>query len=209
MIYIIDYGMGNVGSILNMINHIGGEATITENPNSLGKASGIILPGVGAFERGMRNLKEYGWINPLNTAANINKIPTLGICLGMQLMTRSSEESSNIDGLGWFSADTIKLNMPNKNKFKIPHMGWNTLNSLKNSKLFPSYKDEQRFYFVHSYHVICDNEKDISAKTKYGLEFASAIEKENIFGIQPHPEKSHKFGMRLFKNFINITTIKC
>lgn len=205
MICIIDYGMGNVGSILNMIKYIGGEAKITDDPNSLDTATGIILPGVGAFGRGMRNLVKYKWIEPLNQAVINEKIPTLGICLGMQLMTRCSEESPNIKGLGWFPADTIKFNFINQKQTKIPHMGWNTFYPVKDSKLFQTYEQEQRFYFVHSYHVICDNKKDIGAKTKYGSNFVSAIEKNNIFGLQPHPEKSHKFGMRLFSNFLNLT----
>ena len=209
MIIIIDYGMGNVGSILNTIKYIGGEAKISDNPNSLEKATGIILPGVGAFERGMRNLIEYKWIDPLNEATINKKIPTLGICLGMQLMTRSSEESPNIRGLEWFSAETIKFNFHNQKKIKIPHMGWNTFYPVKDSKLFQNYEEEQRFYFVHSYHVICENKSDISAKTNYGSEFVSAIEKNNIFGLQPHPEKSHKFGMRLFNDFLNLTRKKC
>ena len=204
MIYIIDYGMGNVGSILNMIKYVGGEATITDNPKTLESATGIILPGVGAFERGMKNLQEYGWIDYLNEAALSKKIPTLGICLGMQLMTRSSQESPNIKGLGWFSADTIKFNFDDSKKFKIPHMGWNTIKPTKNSVLLKKTKAELRFYFVHSYHVVCESKDDIEALTNYGLDFVSAIGKENIFGLQPHPEKSHKFGMEIFKKFINL-----
>ena len=204
MIYIIDYGMGNVGSILNMIKYVGGEATITDNPKTLKFATGIILPGVGAFGRGMKNLHEYGWIEYLNEAALSKKIPTLGICLGMQLMTRSSQESPNIKGLGWFSADTIKFNFDDSKKFKIPHMGWNTIKPTKNSVLLKKTKAELRFYFVHSYHVVCESKDDIEALTNYGIDFVSAIGRENIFGLQPHPEKSHKFGMEIFKKFINL-----
>lgn len=205
MIQIIDYGMGNVGSILNMIKYIGGEVEIVDSPNKITKASGIILPGVGAFGRGMNKLREGGWISHLEEASIYNKIPTLGICLGMQLMTRSSEESPNTKGLGWFSADTIKFKFDNNKQYKIPHMGWNTFNTLGDSKLFKKSLKDQKYYFVHSYHVYCEDEKDIKATTKYGIEIVSAIEKNNIFGLQPHPEKSHKFGMNLFKDFLKLT----
>lgn len=201
MIVIIDYNLGNPGSILNMIKKIGYNAVLTSDIKQLENASKIILPGVGSFDTGVRNLKNLNLINLLNKKVIEEKTPILGICLGMQLMTLSSEEGKE-KGLGWLNAITKKFNFQNK-ELKVPHMGWNTITLRKHSKLFNEMENqENRFYFVHSYAVECHDENDILTTTCYGYEFVSSFEKENIIGVQFHPEKSHKFGMQLLKNFI-------
>jgi len=202
-IIIIDYDMGNVGSIFNMLKKIGLSAKISSNHNDILLSDKLILPGVGAFDKGMLNLEKADIISLLNEKVMIRRTPILGICLGMQLFTRTSEEG-NLPGLGWIDADTKKFQFNYSEKqYRIPHMGWNTVTFRKNNFLFDGFVEEPRFYFVHSYHVSCDNEDLSIAKTLYGYEFTSAIQRDNIFGVQFHPEKSHKFGMKLLINFIN------
>lgn len=203
MIAIIDYGLGNLGSIINMCKKLGAPATLCTEPSSLHTARKLILPGVGAFGLGMKNLRERGFVAPLEELVLAKRIPILGICLGMQLMTRTSEEGGGA-GLGWFAARTVRFRFQGEQakRLKIPHMGWNRIHPAKPSTLFTDMFDEPRFYFVHSYHVVCDDESEVLARTHYGYDFVSAIERDNIFGIQSHPEKSHKFGMRLMRNFI-------
>lgn len=204
MITIIDYGMGNLGSIKNMLKKIGFDATISSNIKLIKDAKKLILPGIGAFDAGMKNLDGLGLIPVLNNIVLNNKIPILGICLGMQLLTKSSEEG-NIRGLGWIDAQTVRFKFDEKNNdLKVPHMGWNTVQLNKESPLFEEMFAEPRFYFVHSYHVICNNEQDILTTTHHGYKFASSIQKDNIMGVQFHPEKSHKFGMKLLKNFVEL-----
>jgi glutamine amidotransferase len=198
MIVIIDYGMGNLGSIANMIKKVGAKSIITSDLEEIKRADKLILPGVGSFNNGMRELKELGLIDTLNTKVLEDKTPILGICLGMQLMTQSSEEGE-LDGLGWIEAESKRFV---SKSLKVPHMGWNIIYNQKESKLFTPTDDEERFYFVHSYYVSCNNREDILTTTSYGHNFVSSFEKENIVGVQFHPEKSHKFGMRLFKNFV-------
>lgn len=200
MIYIIDYGLGNLGSIQNMIKRVGGESKIIDNPNQLTNPTKIILPGVGAFDTGMKKLNENNWISVLNNEVLVNKIPVLGICLGMQLMTNSSEEG-NLKGLGWIDANVKKFIFDN-NSYKIPHMGWNRVKVAKDSYLF-DITESNKFYFVHSYYVETNNPSDNLLYSNYGNEFVSAFQKENIIGLQFHPEKSHKFGINLFNKFIN------
>lgn len=199
-ITIIDYGMGNIGSIANMIKKIGYESIITSDIEEIKKAKKLILPGVGSFDNGMKNLKEMGLTEILNQKVLLEKIPILGICLGMQLMTKGSEEGV-LDGLGWVDAETKRFE---SDTLKVPHMGWNTINHQRKSKLFDELESEKRYYFVHSYYVRSNNEKEILTTTNYGFDFVSAFEKENIIGVQFHPEKSHKFGMWLIKNFIEV-----
>lgn len=202
MITIIDYGMGNLGSIRNMIKKIGEESIITNNINEIMKAKKLILPGVGRFDTGMNNLKEMNLIEILNNKVLKEKTPILGICLGMQLLTNHSEEG-NVDGLGWIDAKTIKFNIDDKN-FKIPHMGWNEIKVVNKSTIIRELENEARFYFVHSYYVECNNEKNCIAKTNYVDDFDCIIQNNNIIGTQFHPEKSHKFGMKLLKNFVEL-----
>ena len=197
MIGIIDYGMGNVGSVESMINHLGYYKTkIVTTPEELRGVDRIILPGVGTFDNGMKNLKDSGLFDELNTQVLINNKPVLGICLGMQLLMDKSEEGK-LDGLGWIKGECKKFRFVDKS-LKIPHMGWNVASPITNELC----DNDSRFYFVHSYYVKCDEKDNIMLKTNYGMEFVSGVSKDNIFGVQFHPEKSHKYGMDLMKKFI-------
>ncbi len=201
MISIVNYGMGNLGSVFNMFKRIGVEARIVDRPEDLQAAKKILLPGVGAFDNAMKRINESGFLDVLNQKALGEKVPVLGICLGMQLLTRGSEEG-NLPGLGWIAADTIRF--PNQNELKVPHMGWNLVHPATPSPLTVSLPDEPRFYFVHSYRVHVDDERNSILKCTYGVDFDAAVQHENIYGAQFHPEKSHKFGMRLLENFARI-----
>lgn len=204
MITIIDYGMGNIGSIVNMLRKIGADFGVSSDPDEIHKANKIIIPGVGSFDNGMIRLNELKLIDVLNQKVVEQKTPVLGICLGMHLLTNKSEEGF-LDGLGWIDAETIKFNSSNNNKIKIPHMGWNTVNIMKGSSpLFRNMYENAKFYFVHSYYVKCNNVTNVLTETEYGTDFASSIEKDHIFGVQFHPEKSHKYGMLLLKNFMEL-----
>lgn len=199
MIAIVDYDMGNLGSIKNMIKKIGGQSIITNKKEDLIKSEGIILPGVGSFDTGIKNLKKYDLYSYLQDLGAERQIPILGICLGMQLMCTSSEEGEE-RGLDLVDATTVKF--ADSETLKIPHMGWNFVEKTKSSILLDDFADSPRFYFVHSYYVKCNEEKDVLGTTMYGIDFHSAFEKNNIFGVQYHPEKSHKFGMTLLKGFV-------
>ena len=201
MIAIIDYGIGNIASIVNMFKRVGNrEVVFTKDLEVIDKCDKILLPGVGAFDNGMQHLKMAGVIEVLNKKVLVDKVPVLGICLGMQLLTNGSEEGVE-KGLGWINANTIKFNI--SPEIKIPHMGWNYVEMQSNSKLLSSDK-KRKYYFVHSYHVKCNNANDILATCNYGIDFTCMVQKDNIFGAQFHPEKSHKFGMELFENFSKI-----
>ena len=200
MIGIINYGMGNLGSIQNMLKKIGSKSEIVNSPSDLNNVQKLILPGVGAFDNGIQQLKNGGWIKILDSLVLDEKIPVLGICLGMQLMTRQSEEGKE-SGLSWIDGETLKF--PFGGKLKIPHMGWNIVKASTNP-LFPNNLDELRFYHVHSYYVKLKDKSLEIASTHYGIDFTSAFCKENIYGVQFHPEKSHKFGMELLRNFIQL-----
>ena len=203
-IVIVDYGVGNLGSIVNMLKKIGFKASVASDAEMLQDAEKLILPGVGAFDAGMRKLRETGLIPTINELVLDKKIPTLGLCMGMQLMTQKSTEGVEV-GLGWFNAETIRFHFPpEQGHLKIPHMGWNTISPRRDHPLFTNFEDEERYYFVHSYHVICHDENLTLAETEHGYSFPSIIQKENIIGAQFHPEKSHKFGMKLLKNFAEI-----
>ncbi len=204
MIVIIDYGVGNIGSILNMLKKLGCPAIISSSINDIEKAEKLILPGVGAFDTGMSRLNEKGFVDVLTYKAHEQKVPILGICLGMQLMTKRSEEGE-LSGLGWFEAETIKFKFPeSETKLKIPNMGWNYVDICKSSNLFKNMFEDPKFYFVHSYYVKCNIEQDVLAKSTFYLDYVSAFEKDNIFGVQFHPEKSHKYGLKLLKNFSDL-----
>lgn len=201
MIVIIDYGMGNVGSIANMLKKAGAEAKVTSSPQELKQARKLVLPGVGAFDHGMARLRETGLQEVLNECVIGNGIPILGICLGMQLMTRRSEEGI-LAGLGWVKADTRRFQFgANEAALKVPHMGWNTVVPRQGSPWFKGLENDSRFYFVHSYHAICDRPEDTLAVSHYGYDFAAAFECGSIVGVQFHPEKSHRFGMALMRNW--------
>jgi glutamine amidotransferase len=199
MIAIIDYDMGNLGSIKNMIKKVGGESIITNNIEIISKASGIILPGVGSFDTGVDNLKKYNLFDPIKEIAVSEKKPFLGICLGMQLMTNMSEEGTE-KGLGLVNAETIKFK--EETDRKIPYMGWNIVEKAESSVLFKNFVEPPRFYFVHSFYVKCNEEQDVAGRSIYGQVFDSAFERGNIWGVQFHPEKSHRFGMTLMAGFL-------
>lgn len=199
MIAIIDYGFGNTGSILNMLKKIGYDGIITKDLDEMKKADKLILPGVGSFDHGMQALRNLDLEKPLGEMVLIDKKPILGICLGMQLMTNSSEEGK-AKGLGWMDASTVKFQVTSEHE-RIPHMGWNEVEVMKNSPLCENFDATYRYYFVHSYYIKCNNKADVLLETEYIHRFTSAFQKDNIFGVQFHPEKSHKFGMKLLRNF--------
>jgi glutamine amidotransferase len=201
MISIVDYGMGNLGSVLNMFKKIGVNARLVQDIDELNHAEKILLPGVGSFDQAMKRINELGFREILDHKAFVEKTPILGICLGMQLLTRGSEEGK-LPGLNWISADTIRF--PILDGLKVPHMGWNVVRPCTPSILTEGLPIESRFYFVHSYRVQVDNEHNSILKTNYGITFDAAIQQDNIFGAQFHPEKSHKFGMKLLENFARI-----
>ena len=202
-ILILDYGMGNIFSVQKKIKSLGLNPITSNSVEEILNADKIILPGVGHFSKAMENLKKLDVIKALNEKVLEKKTPVLGICLGMQLMALKSEEGKS-NGLGWFNAEVKKFNIQDKLNFKVPQMGWNTISINKKSALMSGVLDQSEFYFIHSFYMKCNNEGDILNKTVYENEFVSAIEKDNIFGVQYHPEKSHSIGEKIFKNFIKI-----
>ncbi|SNB45055.1 imidazole glycerol phosphate synthase subunit HisH [Geobacter sp. DSM 9736] len=203
MITIIDYGMGNLGSIRNMLKKIGAESRISGDPSVVAESDKLILPGVGSFDAGIRNLSNSGLMQVLSERVTERKVPVLGICLGMQLMTRKSEEGT-LPGLGWVDAETVRFSPPAGSTLKVPHMGWNTVTAAKESPLFSGAEPEERFYFVHSYYVRCLNREDVLLTAEHGQEFDAGFCCGNVAGVQFHPEKSHKFGMRFLRNFVEV-----
>ena len=202
---IVDYGMGNLGSIQNMIRKAGFRSILSSDIQDIRQAEKLILPGVGAFDAGMTRLNELGLVTALEERVIRDKVPILGICLGLQLFSNKSEEGVK-RRLGWIDADTARFRFENgSGSLKIPHMGWNTVQTTRESRLFRFLPEDARFYFVHSYHVLCGRKDDEVLKTRYGYDFTSAVEHDNIYGVQFHPEKSHKFGMRMLKNFLELT----
>ena len=203
MIAIINYGLGNLSSILNMHKRLGIDAVISADFEVLEKASGLILPGVGHFKKGMDNLKSSGMEPFLNKLVLENKKPVLGICLGAQLMTKHSEEA-DVEGLGWVDANTIRFQQHKMSSLRVPHMGWGDIKILVNNPLLSNLPDDPSFYHVHSYHFNFTEPAEVIATTVYGYEFASAFHKNNIYGTQFHPEKSHIYGMKVLENFNNL-----
>jgi glutamine amidotransferase len=204
MITVIDYGVGNIKSIRNMIEKIGAPSVITNKKKLIEQSTHIVLPGVGHFDFGMKKLDESGLLPILKKKVFENKTPILGICLGAQLMTNRSDEGT-LPGLGWIEAETVafdKSKLPEDHK--IPHMGWNYVSVVSDAKLFNNMYENPRFYFVHSYHLKLSNRKNSWLNAYYGYDFCAAYHKDNIYACQFHPEKSHKFGLRLMENFINL-----
>jgi len=202
MLTIVDYGMGNLGSIANMLKYIGTKVTVESDIDKIKSASRIILPGVGSYDAAMKTINESQLKEVLNEKALKEQVPILGICLGMQLLTQGSDEGDS-EGFGWINARAISFKDKIDRRYRVPHMGWNVVNKCEGSLLTDGL-EEAKFYFIHSYFVKVEDDKNSILKTDYGIKFDSAIQKDNIFGVQFHPEKSHKFGMTLLKNFIKI-----
>lgn len=202
-VVIIDYGVGNLGSVKNMFKRIGVNALISNVIEEIKGADKLVLPGVGRFDYGMERLNETGLNSVITEKVMQQKTPILGICLGAQLLTEYSEEGG-VKGLGFIKGKTISFDRSKLQlNQKIPHMGWAYVKDYSNSKLFKNMYDEARFYFVHSYHLQIENPSEVMVNADYGYSFAAGIEKGNILGVQFHPEKSHKFGMKLLENFIS------
>ena len=200
MIVIVNYNMGNVKSIYNMLKKIDIEATVANNAKEIELAEKLIIPGVGKFDAGMSALESLGLDEAIRHVADKGR-PILGICLGMQLLGINSEEGAK-SGLGLLSFKSVKFNQQQMGKLKVPHMGWNVVTiKNENNPLCTDLKSNDRFYFVHSFHAMCEDEQDVLMECEYGYVFTAAVARNNIFGVQFHPEKSHKFGMRLLENF--------
>lgn len=192
---------GNFASVVNIVEKVGGSATIVSNPSELQNFDKLILAGVGAFDYGMASLRNEGWDEALTKLVIEQKRPILGICLGMQLMCQDSEEGK-LPGLGWIPGNVKKFQMPAGSELKIPHMGWNTVRVCKPNSIIPTNEGEQRFYFVHSYHAVCKDPNVVLATTHHGSDVTAAFSSENILGVQFHPEKSHRFGISLMRRYV-------
>ena len=201
-VVIIDYGMGNIFSNRKVVERIGHGCVVSSSANVIQNARRIILPGVGHFGMAMNNLVASGLVDVLHEAVLVKKIPVLGICLGMQLMAGSSEEG-DARGLNWFDARVVRFRIQDQKVYKVPHVGWNTLTHEKPSRLLQGITPDEEFYFVHSYHFETEMGADVVSTTSYEYSFVSAVERDNIYGVQFHPEKSHKAGEQLIKNFLN------
>lgn len=200
-ITIVDCQLGNIMSVQNMLRRLGFESTVTSNPERIAAASKLILPGVGAFGYAMNQLRKLGLEAPLQKRVAEDGVPVLGICLGMQILCRGSEED-DVKGLGWLPADVVAFDSERiEGHQRIPHMGWGEIEVPRPTRLFPATSEDTRFYFTHAYHLSNDDEQDVVAWTTHGYAFPAAIERGNIVGVQFHPEKSHRHGMEVLRNF--------
>lgn len=202
-VVIVDYGTSNLNSVKRALDRMRVNCLVSSNPIDVIGSDKIVLPGVGHFGRAMSSLRKLNLIDALHEAVLVRQKPVLGICLGMELMAKKSEEG-NADGLGWFDAEIIKFRISERLKFKIPQIGWNQIRIMKSSSLMRSIPEFSEFYFVHSYHLQLRDRSDLLNETEYEFAYPSAIEKENIYGVQYHPEKSHDVGARLLRNFIEL-----
>jgi glutamine amidotransferase len=200
MISVIDYGVSNLGSMLNMLRKVGAQAQLVSTAEQIDRAEKLILPGVGAFDNGIAALTERGLVAPLRKKALLDKVPLLGVCLGMQMLGRSSEEGS-LGGLGLLEAESRRFRFGQDSEHKVPHMGWSLLAQRRHSGLQAGLDALTRFYFCHSYHFVCDDPADVLASASYGADFVAMVQHDNVYGVQFHPEKSHRFGMALLHNF--------
>ena len=202
-IVIVDYRTGNLNSIKRTVDRIGSLSIISSQVKDVTQADKIILPGIGHFARAMVNLKELGLLDALTEAVLIKRKPVLGICLGMELMAKTSEEGDT-PGLQWLDAEAVRFKISASTRQKVPHMGWNRIQVKKVSPLMKGVDDLSEFYFAHSYHLKINDRSDLMSETEYGISFPSAVERNNIFGVQYHPEKSHRTGVQVLKNFIDM-----
>lgn len=201
VISVVDYGVGNLGSVINMLKKVGSDYVLATTIGDIEKAEKLILPGVGAFDHAMKMLHQEGFFEILNHKVLSDKTPILGICLGMQLLINGSAEGTE-RGFGWIDGHATRFrDISDDQSIRVPHMGWNSIAVEKDHPLLNSLETGSRFYFCHSYYVRCQTREDVLATTNYGDSFDAIIGKDNILGAQFHPEKSHKFGMQLFKNF--------
>jgi len=200
---IVDYGQGNLGSMRNMLLRIGVDSNITKDPKEINTASHLILPGVGAFDRGMKAIEDLGLRDVLDRQALERRIPVLGVCLGAQLMTMGSEEGK-LAGLGWFNANVLRFNFDKlTEQLPVPNIGWRNVRPVHCGALTQGLGVESRFYFVHSYHLVSNEPREVALMSTYGFEFIAGLQRDNLFSAQFHPEKSHSFGMKFLRNFIN------
>lgn len=198
---ILDYGVGNLRNVQKAFERVGENAIVTSDPSVVGAARAIVLPGVGAFGDAMTKLKASGLVDSVLKAVRVDAKPILGICLGMQLLARSSEEGGRHEGLGLIAADVRKLDV-DAYGLRLPHMGWDGIRIAGRSKLFAGIDEDTDFYFAHSYHVVCDSPGAVAARSRYGFELVVGIEQGNVFGAQFHPEKSQDAGRRMIANFV-------
>lgn len=201
MITVVDYGVGNIGALLNMFDYLGIEAEASGDARTIAAAQRLVLPGIGAFDKAMRTLRERRLVEPLNEAVLERRTPVLGICLGMQLLARRSDEGQE-PGLAWIAAEVLRIVVPEGSGLKVPHIGWMETRPVRKSILFDEPLPDERYYFDHSYHVVCDRPEDASAVIDYGASICCAVQFGHVFGVQFHPEKSHRFGMRLLTAFV-------
>lgn len=199
-VVIVNYGMGNIGSVVNAFNALGERCVVSDDPASLASAGGIVLPGVGAFHAAMDNLRSQGFEDALNEQVLHRRKPFLGICLGMQLIAQDSEELEYCTGLGWIEGHVVKLETAAAQP--VPHVGWNDLQRRRDTPLLNALGDDPHFFFDHSFHLQCPQEL-VTATCDYGGEWVAAIQQENILAVQFHPEKSQRNGLRLLRNFLN------
>jgi glutamine amidotransferase len=201
MITIVDYGLGNIAAFSNVYRRLGIEVTIAKNADALKAATKVILPGVGAFDHAMELLDRSGMRETLDDLALRARVPILGVCVGMQILARRSDEGQ-LPGLGWIEGEVRGFKFADAMQdIALPHMGWNDARPLSAGKLFAELQSEARFYFLHSYYMQCDRPSDVLAVCRYGIDFSCAVKSSNIYGVQFHPEKSHRFGLQLLGNF--------
>jgi glutamine amidotransferase len=204
VIVIVDYGVGNPAAVQNMLRKAGHDARVSADVRTIAGADKLILPGVGAFDHAMSNLAESGLIEVLHDTVLVRRTPVLGICLGLQLMCRGSEEGA-LSGLQWLPADVVRFSFPDGEPLRVPHMGWNSVRGAGDNFLARTLNDEARFYFVHSYHVRCDDPDHVALTTTYGGLVAAGVVHRNVAGTQFHPEKSHRFGLAVLRGFAEWT----
>jgi glutamine amidotransferase len=203
VIVIVDHGMGNLGSVHNMLRKIGADAVRSADPEVIAAADKLVLAGIGAFDGAVGRLADLGLVELLDELVLERQVPVLGVCLGMQLMARSSEEGERI-GLGWLDADVRRFTFAPELRLPVPHMGWQEVTPTRPSPLFDAEATDLRFYFSHAYHLVCHDPSDVAATATYGYEFPAAVQRGNILGTQFHPEKSHVFGLEVYRRFVRL-----